>query len=95
MTEKLSFLGIIPARAGSKGIPFKNVVSLAGKPLISYTIEAALKSLLDCVVVSTDCEKAKEICLNSGCQIINRPKTLAGDKVGTLTVLKHAYNHIN
>ena len=95
MTEKLSFLCIIPAKAGSKGIPFKNVVSLVGKPLISYTIEAALKSLLDWVVVSTDCEKAKEICLNSGCQIINRPKTLAGDKVGTLPVLKHAYNHIN
>jgi CMP-N,N'-diacetyllegionaminic acid synthase len=48
-------LGLIPARMGSRGVPFKNMKPLGGKPLIQYTIEAALESdLLDKVLVSTD-----------------------------------------
>ena len=48
-------LAIIPARSGSKGIKDKNIRSICGKPLIEYTIEAALKSkIFDTIMVSTD-----------------------------------------
>ena len=51
-------LGIIPARAGSKRVPNKNIRTLFGKPLIAYTIEAALESKsLSRVIVSTDSEE--------------------------------------
>ena len=50
-------LGVIPARGGSKGVPGKNIKKLLNKPLIQYTIEAAIKSNLDRVIVSTDCKK--------------------------------------
>ena len=61
----MNVLCIIPARKGSKGVPGKNTCQVAGKPLISYTIEAALKSeLLQTVIVSSDdlniCELVKD-----------------------------------
>ena len=53
--KKLKIIAIIPARGGSKGVRRKNVKALAGKPLIAYTIEAALSSrVFDRVVVSTE-----------------------------------------
>lgn len=55
MYKNKSFLGVIPARGGSKGIPRKNIVSIEGKPLIQYTIEAAKESkYLDRIIVSTE-----------------------------------------
>ncbi len=55
-------LAIIPARGGSKGIPRKNIRLLAGKPLIAYSIETALKSkYIDKVVVSTEDEEIAEV----------------------------------
>ena len=55
-------IAIIPARSGSKGLPDKNIKELAGKPLIAYSIEAAIKSnCFDTVMVSTDSEKYAEI----------------------------------
>lgn len=60
MKEKI--LAIIPARSGSKGIKDKNIKSLNGKPLIAYTIEAALKSrVFKDIIVSTDSEKYRKI----------------------------------
>ena len=59
----MNFLGIIPARSGSKSIKNKNIVELNGKPLIYYTIKAAKKSFLkDNFIVSTDDNKIIEIC---------------------------------
>ena len=55
-------IAIIPARSGSKGIKDKNIRLLNGKPLLAYTIEAALKSkCFDAVMVSTDSKKYKKI----------------------------------
>ena len=55
MKSNKKFLALIPARAGSKGIKDKNIIDLKGKPLIAYSIDAALKSkYIDRVVVSTD-----------------------------------------
>ena len=71
---------IIPARGGSKRIPKKNIKDFFGKPLISYSIEVALKSkLFDDVYVSTDDEQIANISKEYGAKIINRPENLADD----------------
>src|SRR5690554_4310922 len=63
-------LAIIPARGGSKRIPRKNIKDFLGKPIIAYSIEAALDSeLFDEVMVSTDDEEIAEIALNFGAKI--------------------------
>ena len=63
-------LAIIPARSGSKGLVDKNIKLLDGKPLIAYSIEAALQSgVFDMVMVSTDSEKYAEIAWNYGAQV--------------------------
>ena len=85
----MKIIGIIPARAGSKGIPGKNKKMLAGKPLIAYTFEAALKAELDKIVVSTDDEYIMELASAYGIEIVKRPKELTGDEIQTLPVLQH------
>ncbi len=63
-------IAIIPARSGSKGVKDKNIRNLCGKPLMAYTIEAALKSgEFDEVMVSTDSEKYAEIARKSGANV--------------------------
>ena len=69
------------------------MVELCGKPLIYYTIKAALDSNLDRVVVSTDCDTISNIALKFGCEVINRPAHLAEDNTPTLPVLQHALEH--
>ena len=86
----MKVIGIIPARGGSKGIPGKNKKLLCGKPLIQYTLEAALHSNLHNIIVSTDDEDVKDIALKMGVKVIERPSDLAGDRVPTLPVLIHA-----
>lgn len=74
-------VAIIPARAESKGLPGKNIKSLLGKPMIAYTIEAALKSkLFSRVIVSTDKEEYADIARKHGAEVpFLRPEHLAGD----------------
>lgn len=63
-------IAIIPARSGSKGLPNKNVKELCGKPLMAYTIEAALRSnCFDEVMVSTDSEVYAEIARKNGASV--------------------------
>lgn len=82
----IRILAIIPARAGSKGIKNKNIIDLDGRPLISYTIESALKSkYIDDVIVSTDGEEIKKISLEYGAKVpFMRPKHLASDTSKTI-----------
>ena len=85
-------LVVIPARGGSKGIPMKNIVPVAGKPLISYTTEL-IRELpwVDHAVVSTDSEEIAAVAQLAGTvEIVWRPEALAGDRVGDMPVLKHA-----
>lgn len=83
-------VGIIPARGGSKGIPRKNLARLAGKELIAWSIEAARKSGLDRVVVTTDCEVIAETARRYGADVpFIRPASLALDETPTLPVLLH------
>lgn len=84
-------LGITPARGGSKGIPRKNIKMIAGKPLIAWTIEAALESgFLDRYVVSTEDSEIVRVSRKFGAEVLNRPPELATDEASTLSVLKHA-----
>ncbi|UCB56965.1 MAG: acylneuraminate cytidylyltransferase family protein [Candidatus Omnitrophota bacterium] len=88
-------LGVIPARGGSKEIPRKNIKTIAGKPLIAWTIEAAKRStLLDRYIVSTEDEEIAEISRKYGAKVLPRPLELAMDEALTLNVLEHAVKQI-
>jgi pseudaminic acid cytidylyltransferase len=89
MTMKLC---IIPARGGSKRIPGKNIKSFCGKPIIAYSIEAALNSgCFDTVMVSTDDEKIASVARKFGADVpFLRPESLADDHTGTQDVIRHA-----
>lgn len=87
---------IIPARGGSKGVLGKNIKDLNGKPLIAYTIEAALKSeVFDDVVVTTDSEEIADISRKSGARApFLRPAHLASDTAHTPPAVEHAVSFI-
>ncbi len=89
-------LALIPARGGSKGIKGKNITSLAGKPLIAYTIEAAGKSrYMDSVVVTTDSEEIAAVAEKYGARIpFLRPAVLAGDRSRTIEAVLHAVREL-
>src|SRR3989339_1726633 len=92
MYKKKNIIAIIPARAGSKGLPGKNIRLLLGKPLISWTIEHALSSkYIDKVIVSTDDRKIAEISRKCGAAVpFIRPAKLATDKAKGIDVILHA-----
>lgn len=88
-------ISIIPARCGSKGISRKNIKLLAGKPLIAYTIEGALKSkYLNRVVVSTDDEEIEKISKKYGAEIVKRPSILAQDDSPTIDAVFHVFESL-
>lgn len=80
---------IIPARGGSKRIPRKNILPLNGRPLISYSIRAAIDSgVFNEVIVSTEDAEIKEVALKEGAKVDNRPQHMAGDTVTKVQVVK-------
>jgi CMP-N-acetylneuraminic acid synthetase len=86
-------LAVIPARGGSKGVPRKNIRLVDGKPLITYTLEAALavRHRLHRLIVSTDDAEIAEVAHRYGADVpFMRPAELAGDKVPMIPVLQHA-----
>jgi len=92
----LKKVAVIPARGGSKRIPGKNICELAGKPLIAYTIEVALRSkALNRIVVSTDDVKIAEIARTYGADVpFLRPAELARDDTPGLLVVQHAVKYV-
>lgn len=91
MINDRSILALIPARAGSKRLPGKNIKLLAGKPLIAWSIEEAKKSkYIDRIVVSTDDQKIAEISRKHGAEIpFLRPEHLARDESKGIDVVLH------
>lgn len=85
-------IAIIPARGGSKRIPRKNIKEFHGKPMIAYSIEAALDSkCFDKVIVSTDDAEIAEVAIQYGAEVpFMRPANIADDYATTLDVIKHA-----
>lgn len=92
----MSTFALIPARGGSKGIPRKNIKPIAGKPLIAWTIEAALRSRhLDAVVVSTEDEEIAEVSRRHGAQVpFMRPHALAQDGSPGIDPVLHALDQL-
>jgi N-acylneuraminate cytidylyltransferase/CMP-N,N'-diacetyllegionaminic acid synthase len=90
-----SFLAIIPARGGSKGLPSKNIKKLSGKPLISWTIETAKKSkYLDKIMVTTDSQEIADIAKDVGAEVpFLRPDYLASDTATSFDAVKHTLDH--
>jgi len=84
-------VAIIPARGGSKGIPRKNLQPLGGKPLVAWTIEAALAATgIDAVYVSTEDTEIAEVARCYGAEVIERPVELAMDTASSESVIIHA-----
>lgn len=89
-------VAIITARAGSKSIRNKNVLPIAGRPVIEYVIDAAKASnKLSAVYCSTDGELIASVCRANGCEIIPRPPELGGDHVNHGDVIKHAVEWVD
>jgi len=87
-----SLLALIPARGGSKGLPGKNIINLAGKPMIAWTIEAAAKNRhIDKLVVSTDDEEIMRVAQTHGAELpFKRPKKYSTDIARGIDVVLHA-----
>lgn len=96
MYKGKSFLGIIPARSGSKGLVDKNIKELNNKPLIAYTIEAAVKSnIFDDIILSTDSIKYAEIGKKYGATVpFLREEYLASDNASTKDVIVHVIKQL-
>lgn len=90
----MSYLAIIPARGGSKGVPGKNIRDISGKPLIAWSIEAALGLKDVTVAVSTDSAEIADVARAYGAEVpFLRPAALATDTMATEPVLLHALDH--
>lgn len=85
-------IAVIPARGGSKRIPRKNIRPFAGRPIIEYSIEAALTArMFDRIVVSTDDDEIAQVARNAGADVpFLRPAAIADDYTGTNVVVRHA-----
>ncbi|GIM45491.1 hypothetical protein DNHGIG_10400 [Collibacillus ludicampi] len=92
MSDQPAVLAIIPARGGSKGLPNKNILPLAGKPLIAYSIEAGLEAKsITRVLVTTDSPEIAKVAESFGAEVpFLRPAELAKDDTPTMPVLQHA-----
>ncbi|WP_431475320.1 MULTISPECIES: pseudaminic acid cytidylyltransferase [Marinobacter] len=88
----VSAVAIIPARGGSKRIPRKNIKEFCGKPMIAWSIEAAMESgCFDRVIVSTDDEEIAAVARQYGAETpFMRPAQLSDDYTGTIPVIRHA-----
>jgi len=87
----LTLLAFIPARSGSKGIPKKNMVDLGGKPLIHYTLTAAMESsAIDYVFVSTDSDEIISYACALGLEVpYKRPTEVSGDETSMIETVMH------
>lgn len=94
MTSRI--VGLIPARAGSKRVPNKNVLRLHGHPLLAYTISAALDSgVFEKVIVSTDSDEYAKIALHYGAEVpFLRPNSLAQDSSADIGWVAHALENL-
>ncbi|ALJ04586.1 acylneuraminate cytidylyltransferase [Pseudalgibacter alginicilyticus] len=89
-------IAIIPARGKSKRLPNKNIKLLGGIPLLVHSINYAKQhDFIDAVYVSTDNEAIRNVALNNGALVIDRPNDLSGDLEPTVTALKHVLHTIN
>ena len=90
-------IALIPARQGSKGLPNKNILDFLGKPLFTWSIEAARESkYIDKILLSTDSDLIAEIGLRFGAAApFIRPENISGDDSASIEVIDHAINFLD
>lgn len=89
-------IAIIPARSGSKSLKNKNILDLCGKPVIAWSIEAALKSkCFERVIVSTDSKEYGQISLNYGAEVVYRSEEASSDTATTYDVLVELFKNVD
>jgi len=95
MLRDKTFLCVIPARGGSKGLANKNITDFCGKPLLAWGIEHAQEAgVFDEIVVSTEDEKIKKAALKYGAKVQDRPKRLAEDSSPIREVMMFVVNNL-
>lgn len=95
MYKNKRIVAIIPARAGSKGIPNKNIYLLNGKPLVAHSCEQALASkYIDDVVCSTDGKLIASAVKNAGANVIKRPPELSLDTSRSIEAIMHSLEYL-
>lgn len=89
-------LAVITARGGSKGLPRKNVLIVGGKPLVAWTVEAAISAeCVDRVVLSSDDDEIMTAARAAACEVpFSRPAHLASDTASSIDVVLHALDHL-
>lgn len=89
-------LAIIPARGGSKRIPRKNVLPFCGRPMIEWSLRAAIQSrIFDRIIVSTDDPEIADVALKAGVDVpFMRPPELSDDRTPTMPVIQHAIEFV-
>ncbi len=94
--KELNIAAVIPARGGSKGIPNKNIVSICGHPLVSWSIHQAKSSRrISSVWVSSDDFQILQISKNYGSNVIERPSELSNDNSSSESAWIHAINYLS
>ena len=90
-------IAIIPARGGSKRLYPKNRMPMGGIPLIAHSILYAQANapIIDAIYVSTNCPITKQIALDYGAKVIDRPESLSGDLEPTVSAMKHVLENID
>lgn len=88
-----SALAILPLRAGSKGLPRKNLLQIAGKPLYRHTLDQALRTVGRCAI-TTDIPEILNADAPEGCIVVPRPAHLADDKTPMAPVLLHLFDQL-
>lgn len=92
----MGLIGIIPARGGSKGIKNKNIKHLLGKPLIVYSIEAAIQSkCFDTLVVTSDDDAILDVASKYNVGLLKRPESISSDTATSDSVIAHALQSLN
>lgn len=96
MSKPIKAVAVIPARGGSKRLPGKNLMDLGGKPLIAWTIEAAIKAnVFDAVVVSSDDDRILEVAATyTDVVALKRPNHLASDTATTVDAVAHTLDEL-
>lgn len=91
----MKIIAIIPARSGSKGLPDKNIANVCGRPLIDYTIKAAIDSkCFETIMVSTDSERYAQIAKKCGAEVpFMRSVITSGDSAGSWDVVREVLNN--
>ncbi|PXY44084.1 acylneuraminate cytidylyltransferase family protein [Flavobacterium hydrophilum] len=91
----MKILAIIPARGGSKGVPGKNIKLLGEKPLLLYAYECAHNSKYEIdIIVSTDDDEIKNICIKNNVKVIDRPAVLAEDSSSVTSAIHHVLQNL-